>query len=206
MEKQINIGLVVLAIVVVGLIIAGAIVLTNTHQEKTPRVIVEPAMPQEPVKIYSPPAVTKPVSQKLTPCSVFASSIAYDKVYPSGYQASFAIDGQLSTAWVEGSSGAGIGEWIQVDFRYPFTLTKIGIFPGYGRDRYRFYKNNRLQRARLLFSNNQSLTVWFGDLFGMAYFTLPSINSSFVRVVIEDVYPGWKYNDTCIAEIEVFGY
>ena len=33
----------------------------------------------------------------------------------------------------------------------------------------------------------------------------PNIEATWVRVVIEAVFPGTTYDDTCIAEIEVWG-
>jgi hypothetical protein len=34
----------------------------------------------------------------------------------------------------------------------------------------------------------------------------PNVEMTFVKMVIEDVYPGSKYDDTCLAEIEVWGW
>jgi hypothetical protein len=33
----------------------------------------------------------------------------------------------------------------------------------------------------------------------------PNIETTTVQVVIDEVFPGTKYDDTCLAEIEVWG-
>jgi hypothetical protein len=33
----------------------------------------------------------------------------------------------------------------------------------------------------------------------------PNIETTYVQVVIDEVYPGTRYDDTCLAEIEVWG-
>jgi hypothetical protein len=33
---------------------------------------------------------------------------------------------------------------------------------------------------------------------------IPPVRTTYVRLVIDDVYPGSKYDDTCISEIEVW--
>jgi hypothetical protein len=72
-----------------------------------------------------------------------------------------------------------------------------------------FAANNRLQRATLIFSSGEQVELAFSDTRGVQMIPLaraPSpIITTFVKVVIDEVYPGSKYDDTCLAEIEVWG-
>jgi hypothetical protein len=62
----------------------------------------------------------------------------------------------------------------------------------------------------LVFSTGEQIELGFADRRGMQEIPLvrapgSNIETTFVKVVIEDVFPGWKYDDTCLAEIKVRG-
>ena len=126
------------------------------------------------------------------------------------YQAWMAVDGRRSSAWVEGMRGSGEGEWIMLTFPRPVEVHSVGLDVAFDSSADLFYKNNRIKRATLVFSNGEQLELGFADRQGMQ--TIPlvrapgsSIETTFVKIVIEEVYPGWKYDDTCLAEVEVHG-
>ena len=133
------------------------------------------------------------------------------------YHAWSVNDGLLSTPWSEGVAGAGVGEWILLEFPGTVEIHSIGVSVGYDRDpddKLRspevFTNNNRLKRATLIFSNGERTTVDFADARGVQVRPLvrapgPNIQTDSVKLVIEEVYPGAVYDDTCIAEIEVWG-
>ncbi len=66
------------------------------------------------------------------------------------YSDSKAFDDDLSTSWVEGTSGPSIGQKIAFEISQDAVL--IEIVPGYGEERY-FTSNNRLKKAELSFYN-----------------------------------------------------
>jgi hypothetical protein len=152
--------------------------------------------------------------------ALFATASA-SSVLPSDrwgtYHAWSANDGLLSTPWSEGVDGAGVGEWIMLEFPGTIEIQGIGVSVGYDRDaddKLRspevFGNNNRLKRATLIFSNGERTTVDFADTRGVQVRPLvrapgPNIQTDSVKLVIEEVYPGAVYDDTCIAEIEVWG-
>jgi hypothetical protein len=117
-----------------------------------------------------------------------------------------AIDGDPATSWVEGVTGAGIGEQLTLTFPRPIVITRFGIRVGFDRDDNIFYKNHRVHRARLLFSGGVSQDVQFQDRRGIQYLSIASVATTSIVIVIEDVYPGSTYDDTPIAEVEVWGY
>jgi len=152
--------------------------------------------------------------------ALFASASA-SSVLPSDrwgtYHAWSAIDGLLSTPWSEGADGPGIGEWIMLTFPGAVEVQSIGVSVGYDRDPNDvlrspevFEANNRLERATLVFSNGEQVPVDFTDTRGVQVVPLvrapgPNIETDFVKLVIEEVYAGSRYDDTCLAEIEVWG-
>jgi hypothetical protein len=128
-----------------------------------------------------------------------------------------AIDGLLSTPWTEDAQGPGIGEWIMLEFRSAIEIHSIGIAVGYDRDEGDtfhspevFAANNRLKRATVVFSNGEHVELNFADSRGVQVVPLvrapgPNIETTFVKIVIDEVYPGSKYDATCVAEIEIWG-
>jgi hypothetical protein len=126
------------------------------------------------------------------------------------YQPRMAVDGRRSTAWAEGVRGSGVGEWIKLTFREPIEVHSVGLDVGYDSRSDIFYKNNRIKRVTLVFSNGEQLQLGFADRRGMQTIPLvrapgPNIETMFIKIVIEEVFPGWKYNDTCLAEVVVYG-
>jgi len=132
------------------------------------------------------------------------------------YEAFSAIDSSLSTPWTEGVDGPGTGEWIMLTFPSAIELHSIGVDVGYDRDEGDdfhsadlFDKNNRLKRATLIFSDGEQVELTFKDERGVQLMPLARapipIETTFIKLVIEEVYPGSTFDDTCVAEIEVWG-
>ena len=126
------------------------------------------------------------------------------------YQPWMAVDGRRSTAWTEGARGSGEGEWLMLTFPEPVEVQSVGLNVGFDRSADLFHKNNRIKRATLVFSNGERLELGFADRRGMQTIPLvrapgPNIETTFIKIVIEEVFPGWKYDDTCLAEVEVWG-
>ena len=121
-----------------------------------------------------------------------------------------AIDGLSETSWVEGVAGPGIGEWLTLSFRGKVEVHSVALNVGYDADADLFAKNNRIKKVTLLFSTGESVSLSFADQRGLQSVALarapgPNIETTFVKLVIDEVYPGSAYDDTCLAEIEVWG-
>jgi len=126
------------------------------------------------------------------------------------YQSWMAMDGALETSWVEGVAGPGVGEWFMLTFPGTVEIYYINIDVGYDRNADIFYANNRIKRVTFVFSNGEQIEMPLSDTRGMQMIVLarapgPSIETTFVKMVIEEVYPGSRHDDTCLAEIEVWG-
>jgi len=126
------------------------------------------------------------------------------------YHAWSAIDDRLDSPWTEGAAGPGIDEWVMLTFPGEIEVWAIGLDAGYDRDADLFRANNRIKRAVLVFSNGEQVEVTLSDKQGMQTTVLarapgPSIETTYVKLVIKEVYPGTRYDDTCLGEIEVLG-
>lgn len=118
------------------------------------------------------------------------------------YGSANALDNSLLTAWIEGVPGPGIGEWIQCDFGREVKLNRVVMTPGYFKTASLWRQNNRLATATLHFSDGSSRRFTFPDLMKMQTLDAGGIRTRFVRLVIEDFYPGSvDSEDTPISEM-----
>lgn len=109
------------------------------------------------------------------------------------------------TAWVEGVSGHGVGQWIEYQGVRGDQITAIKILNGYVKSDKSWNDNARVKLLKvtcngkplciLELQNSRSLQTfglqWAGDC--------SHINK--LRFEILEVYPGTKYQDTVISEI-----
>jgi hypothetical protein len=140
------------------------------------------------------------------------------------YGASNLDDDDLGTAWSEGVSGPGIGQWIAV--AAPDSFTAVVVNNGYCKDQRGWENNNRVKKARVriyAFTKPDPATVRVGkdkveyvvafedeyeDAFWQVWDGITGISpqgySSYLFILeILDVYRGRKYDDTCISNISL---
>ncbi len=148
-----------------------------------------------------------------------------DSIYDSEYIEPFSIDSSSylepsndnhyfpenindynnETAWVEAAAGDGSGEWIQLNFDKEVILNGIDFEVGYKKSKDIYLKNNRPKNVRVEFSDGSDIYIEFSD--GFEYGTrieMDSVKTTYVKVIIEDVYKGSSYDDACISEIHVY--
>ncbi len=135
------------------------------------------------------------------------------------YHAANVIDGKISNAWVEGKEDEGRGEWIRISIKkqkkhkkIDMSIGAIGIFPGLGVENY-FKKNNRVKTllCELKYKNKvHTYRLYFEDAYKLFLFQFLDLDISLdlsadepveFTFIIEDVYRGSQWNDTCISEI-----
>ena len=149
--------------------------------------------------------INKEVS-KLYISNTDCSSILHDST-SINYGSSKAIDGDFSTVWSEGVSGFGQGEWIRLDLDSTYTIEKVKIVNGLVNNKNGYYNNNRPESITLSFSDGSSQSIKLEDNnTGYQIVNIKPVKSEYVKFTIDSVYYGQKYNDTCIADIEVLGY
>ncbi len=158
------------------------------------------------------PIKVQPSVRQISPVAAVASSVLDGR---PKYQPDKATDGRRDTAWVEGASGPGLGEWISVELPTGMYVTEVAMIVGYDKvknDQYgdRWGLNNRVAMARLTFDDGTAVSSDF-DTADRDFQTVavdPPERSREVRIEIADVTRGRhrEWNDTCISEIRIRGY
>lgn len=117
------------------------------------------------------------------------------------------LDGDFSTTWSEASEGdSGIGEEITIQFREPVSFDEIQIVNGFAHGNDYYNKNNRLARFTLTQVADQhfqvkSYTLQDGvETWQSIAFELDQTAQT-VIISIDEVYRGYRYDDTCINDI-----
>jgi hypothetical protein len=116
------------------------------------------------------------------------------------------FDNDSNTAWVEGVDGQGIGEWIVIEFDGLRLVRDIQIANGYNKGRQLYQKNSRVKELKLEFSQRERRTVVIQDTGVTQSIALPKdqpLKAYWVKLTIESVYPGNKFEDTAISELHV---
>lgn len=132
------------------------------------------------------------------------------------YRASNAHDLDFRTAWVEGKTGPGIGESITYIFppENP-RITTIKIANGYVKSEKAWRENSRVKKLKLYVNGKAYAILNLEDKRVLQIFTVGPIGHSDrrnwdilksqpptnLKFEILEVYPGDKYEDTCISEI-----
>lgn len=109
----------------------------------------------------------------------------------------------VSPPWVEGVKGYGIGEYLDIDFKY--ASDEIQILNGFvDFSRKHLYKDNSRVKRILIESENPKFTKDYELEDAVKYTTvrLPKETGK-IKITIKDVYKGDKYDDTCISSIIV---
>jgi hypothetical protein len=118
------------------------------------------------------------------------------------YIAQNVFDRDDRTAWCEGVSGPGKGEWIRIEFDKPLKLSEMTIKPGYFKNASVWKKNNRLASIRLQFSGGESRTFEMKDEMKSQKIPLSAGKTKFVKIFIEDYFEGSSdQKDTLISEV-----
>lgn len=120
----------------------------------------------------------------------------------NSYGAGNVLDGNPSTAWVEGVAGSGRGEYLTFRFDEPTTVQQIYITNGYTKSSKSFWNNARVAQLRLTASNGANQTVYLDDHADWQGITTDALkNVSWLQLRVADTYRGAKWEDTAISEI-----
>lgn len=126
---------------------------------------------------------------------------------PSGdvtYEAANLVDDDLETAWVEGASGAGDGEWFEVLLAQPAPISRIVVWNGYQKGE-QFRDNARLSRVRIDVGD-RTFDADLLDILGPQAVDLPeTVVADRARITIVEVYPGERYDDAAVSRVELRG-
>ncbi len=138
--------------------------------------------------------------------SVNSSSALIEKSIKYDGQ-NFYVDNTLLLPWVENKTDDGIGEWIEFEIKDGTGIDAFLISNGYVNFEkpYLYQANNRVKKIRIKSQDNDiDFTVILKDTSQLQEIKLSKILSSGkknIRFIIEDVYQGNKWNDTCVNRI-----
>ena len=106
------------------------------------------------------------------------------------------MDGDTTTAWVEGVDGNGEGESITFTFGDLYTVSDIKIWNGYQKSEDLYYKNARPAELELEFSDGSTERISLQDTSsGFQEFALERHVTSYVKIKIISTYEGSGYCD-----------
>ena len=123
------------------------------------------------------------------------------------YDASCAVDGDLTTAWTENVDGPGRGEWIQLHLDQEQMVAAVVLNPGYQKTHDTYVNNCFPTEILMEFSDGtrQTYKLSRNDWIGSTV-TLPvghAARASWVRITILKADKGALWEDNCISEIKV---
>ncbi len=132
---------------------------------------------------------------------------ASSNIEQDGYDntADVTLDNDATTSWQEGVDGDGVGEYLYYKLGKNYDVKYITFKMGNWRDQKNYTENNRPKQ----------ITIWCGDEYfdvtipdGMTEYCVQlskDVNCSEIYVVIDSVYKGTAWDDTCISEVGIYG-
>ena len=156
-----------------------------------------------------PPAA--PSERRLHIAQVEASSFLWNdwNKFQENYHPLYLADDDPATAWVEGAPGPGVGEWV-----------RLKVTPMDGASRVRLRLRNGYQKSDALFAANgriKDLTVRLlpggktqkaalRDEKGWQELIVEQPSGPLVEIELKvnAVYPGRRYEDLCLSDVQVF--
>ncbi len=129
--------------------------------------------------------------------------------FEENYLPLYVADDDPWTAWTEGAPGDGTGQWIRMRFSSMKGATKVRlrIRNGYQKSHKLFVANERAKRvAFTLLPGNTTIEKELTDTEGWQEVVLeqPAGVLAGLEMKIGSVFPGTKYEDLCISDVQVF--
>ena len=120
------------------------------------------------------------------------------------YSIAYSFDGKPQTSWQDGESGYGEGSTLRYMWGEDKTIRYICIYPGSGESKDKFYQNGR-PKGITVKAGDAAYELEFED---KPEFQMIEVSGELVcdeiTIVINSVYEGSTYEDTCLAEVEFF--
>lgn len=121
------------------------------------------------------------------------------------YRATNLKDSNIETAWVEGVSGYGVGQWIKYQGVRQEQISRIKILNGYVKSDKAWSENARVKLLKVTCNGKPICILELQNSRSLQTFNVENLlGSNSVNTFtfeILDVYPGTKYQDTAISEI-----
>lgn len=141
---------------------------------------------------------------QVTPLATIASSALDERAKGFDlHDAGNLFDNDFSTAWVEGASGNGPGEYLVFDFDGPTTLTRLCIAAGFDKSEKLYGQNARPEQVTIIADGEVVGTATLADEYGtwQVVDLGGAVTASSVALRIDSVYAGSYYSDCAISEL-----
>lgn len=157
------------------------------------------------------PALARPLERRLFSDNVVASSFLWNdwNRFVENYHANYVGDDDAATAWVEGVNGNGQGQWLRMNVTKlgATSVVRVRVRNGLQKSEKLYKANARVKTATItLLPSGASQTIEFIDRLGWQEFAVPQAPADLtgVELKIDSVFPGEKYEDLCISDVQVF--
>jgi hypothetical protein len=198
-------GVIAIVCLLLALVAIAGVFVFRQSREKEPEVVRTATPSTSPTAgtrtgvVDANETVISPSNGAPLKISSSASSIRL-AVQANTYFAANAIDGKRATAWIEGTDGPGIGEWIRFDFDREITIHRILWQPGYFKSPAIWNQNNRLATVRAEFSDGTWRELKFVDRMDSQKVDVGAVRTRWVKFVITAVHYG-SDPDTALSEV-----
>lgn len=148
--------------------------------------------------------------------SVAAATSYLDPIGTNAYHPNNVTLTDRQNAWAEGAEGVGIGESIELRQMYMgpgadrLSITRFCIVNGYAKNKDIWEKNARVKELKVYYGEAYMGTINLEDCMAPQYIDVSGVNMTVsngreatFRFEIADVYPGTKYEDTCMTGIQI---
>jgi hypothetical protein len=143
---------------------------------------------------------------ELTDFKATASSTLVGGDYKPDNINKWSSDTDPNSSWSEGVPGNGEGQWIEIAATVPVLLDTLEITNGLTASQSLFRANSRIKKLDLSINGGDPQSVELPDQMDPFDIKLPDSKEPVrtIRLTIREVYPGAKYQDTCISRVRLF--
>ena len=153
-------------------------------------------------EVYMPPNFTQTSASRVTTATSNNRSYGHNLV----------LDGNPSTAW---NVPNGVGEWIALSAQTEQQIKGLRILNGYtkyssGYGMWLYYANSRPKDITIELSDGSKMSYTLEDVFNNDNYLYQTIDfggikkTAWVKITINSIYRGSKWNDCCISEIQAY--
>lgn len=112
------------------------------------------------------------------------------------------IDDDPSTTWVPVGKNSQIGQWAELGFDDPVQINSLTLTNGFAKNDVTYNNNNRIKIATLVFSDGSKTKITLKDTMKPQIIKVNK-KSRTVKLIIDEVYKGVKYDDTCLSGLDI---
>jgi hypothetical protein len=163
-----------------------------------------------PSALAAPPA-GKPVERRLHSENVEASSFLWNdwNRFQENYHPNYAMDDDPRTAWVEGASSSGKGEWLRIRTSEldGVSAVRLRLRNGYHKSKVLFGANARIKDVTVkLLPSGRTTRATLADTMDWQELTIAQEIGKLeaIELQVGSVYEGTKYADLCLSDVQVF--